>query len=457
MLNNFLTDKYNIPVPRYTSYPPATFFHEGFTTEDLLLAIGESNKLDPSNLSFYFHIPFCRHHCTYCGCNAYPMEKESAVDAYMKAVRQELSIVIPLLDPKRKISQIHFGGGSPTSIPVHYIQELIDILRSKFPMTDKPEIAIECHPGYLSMVDWENLADAGFNRCSIGLQDFDLKVLKAVNRRPSLEPIEEVVAFLKSRNISVNLDFIYGLPYQTPESFADTITQAVALKPDRLVTFSYAHVPWVHPIQKTLEKHGLPDASVKSKLYEAATSILTTSGYCQIGMDHFVLPGDDLDLASQSGKLHRNFQGYCTWETTGQVFAFGVTGISQLTSVYAQNTKSIPDYIKLVGEGTLPVVKGYRLSLEEQLVREIIALLMCNGVLNWSLLAERLGFKSVKDLRQKLTYQQEKLEEMAKDGLIELSSESIQVTETGRRFVRNLAAIFDPLYKAGTSGYSLPV
>jgi oxygen-independent coproporphyrinogen III oxidase len=457
MLNDLLTNKYNVPVPRYTSYPPANFFHEGFKSEDLLVAIKESNDLQPANLSFYFHIPFCRHHCTYCGCNAYPMADETGISAYMEAMKKELRMVLPSLDHQRRISQIHFGGGSPTCIPVHYLEELIQVLTSEFSLTEKPEIAVECHPGYLTMSDWENLVKAGFNRCSIGVQDFDLNVLKAVNRKPSLEEISEVVSFLKSRNVSVNLDFIYGLPYQTPEKFAETIDLATALKPDRLVTFSYAHVPWVHPVQKALEKYGLPDSTLKSKLYEAACFILTSKGYHRIGMDHFVLPGDELDLASQNGKLHRNFQGYCTWETTGQVYAFGVTGISQLTSVYAQNTKSIPDYIRLVNEGILPVVKGYRLSDEEQLVREIIAGLMCNGTLQWTALAKRIGLDSAETLKNHLSYSEEKLEEMAEDGLISVSPDFVKITETGRRFVRNVATVFDPLYKTGSAGYSLPV
>jgi len=457
MLNNPITEKYNIPVPRYTSYPPANFFHEGFQAEDLSLALKESNRQKPTNLSFYIHIPFCRHHCTYCGCNAYPMASQEGIESYMEALRKEMQLVLPQLDHQRPISQIHFGGGSPTCIPLHYLQELIKMLVSEFHLTENPEIAVECHPGYLSMTDWENLADAGFNRCSIGVQDFNPQVLKAVNRKPSKEDMADVVAYLKSRNISVNLDFIYGLPHQTPESFAETIRNAADLNPDRLVTFSYAHVPWVHPAQKALEKHGLPDTTLKSALYETACSILSDKGYRSIGMDHFVLPGDELDRAGNSGCLHRNFQGYCTWETTGQVYAFGVTGISQLASVYAQNTKSIPDYIRLVSEGRLPVSKGYRLTEEEQLVREIIAGLMCNGRLDWTALAGRLNFDSPETLKKKLTYSENKLEEMVTDGLITVSSDSIQVTETGRRFVRNVAAVFDPLYKPGSAGYSLPV
>jgi oxygen-independent coproporphyrinogen III oxidase len=457
MLNEFITEKYNHPVPRYTSYPPATFFHEGFQATELIQALKISNEQKPSNISFYFHIPFCRHHCTYCGCNAYSMANPEGIETYMKALRMELQMILPLLDHARPISQIHFGGGSPTSIPLHYLQELIDLLKSEFSFTENPEIAVECHPGYLSMKDWEELADSGFNRCSIGLQDFNQKVLKAVNRKPSLESMTDVVGFLKSRNISVNLDFIYGLPYQTPESFGESIATAIALKPDRLVTFSYAHVPWVHPAQLALEKHHLPDSKLKSKLYETACILLDNSGYNSIGIDHFVLPGDELDLARRNGCLHRNFQGYCTWQTTGQVYAFGVTGISQLTSLYAQNTKSIPDYIRMVGEGQLPVMKAYQLTEEERLVRKVIAALMCNDGLDWSALAVRLGFKSAASIKSKLTFDSTKLDEMAVDGLIRVTSDGITVTEDGRRFVRNVAAVFDPLYKTGSAGYSLPV
>lgn len=457
MLAKNILEKYNIPVPRYTSYPPANYFHEGFSSTDLLIAIEESNELKPSNLSFYFHIPFCKHHCTYCGCNAYAMANNDGIDAYMKALNAELQRVLPLIDSTREISQIHFGGGSPTSISVYYLKEIISILTAKFKKTVACEIAIECHPGYLTMDDWANLVEAGFNRCSIGIQDFDEKVLKTVNRRPSKEDPSQIVAFLKSKGVSVNLDFIYGLPHQTEVGFTETIRKACLLKPDRLVTFSYAHVPWVHPIQKALEKHGLPESNIKTALYEGAVKVLLAAGYLKIGMDHFVLPNDELDLAAKNNKLHRNFQGYCTWETTGQVYAFGVTAISQLTTVYAQNTKSIADYIEMANKAKLPVCKGYRLTKEQILVREVITSLMCNGTLNWEAMKKHVNFESVEMLKETLSYPLEKLQEMAEDGILELSDNALTMTNDGSRFVRNVAALFDPLFKEGTTGYSLPV
>lgn len=457
MLKKSILDTYNHPVPRYTSYPPATFFKDGFSATDCLIAFKESNQHEPANLSFYIHIPFCRHHCTYCGCNAYPMSNASGIETYMQALHQEMELVLPNIDFSRKISQIHFGGGSPTSIPVHYLKKIIDLLTARFQRAEQCEIAIECHPGYLSLADWDELADAGFNRCSIGVQDFDTNVLEAVNRKPSKEDLSVVVSQLHAKGISVNLDFIYGLPLQTAEGFASSIRQAVALRPERLVTFSYAHVPWVHPIQKALEKKGLPSSELKTQLYEAAVSILKEAGYRRIGMDHFVLPGDELDQAADSSKLHRNFQGYCTWETTGQVYAFGVTAISQLSALYAQNTKSIADYIRLLKEGCLPVVKGYRLTAQQQVVREVIADLMCNGKINWNALALRLKIGSAEVLKQNVAYPADALEKMANDGIIHLTAHEIRMTEMGGRFVRNVAALFDPLYIPGSTGYSLPI
>ena len=457
MLTKNILEKYNQPVPRYTSYPPANFFHEGISSDEFVDAIKESNTLKPSNISFYFHIPFCKHHCTYCGCNAYSMANNEGVEAYMKALNAELQRVLPLIDSNRKISQIHFGGGSPTSISVSYLKEIITTLTAKFNKTATCEIAIECHPGYLTMDDWANLVEAGFNRCSIGIQDFDEKVLKTVNRRPSKEDPAQIVAYLKSKGISVNLDFIYGLPYQTQAGFTEAIRKAVQLKPDRLVTFSYAHVPWVHPTQLALEKYGLPESDLKTSLYEGAVNVLREAGYVQIGMDHFVLSNDELDLAAKNGKLHRNFQGYCTWETTGQVYAFGVTAISQLAAVYAQNTKSIPDYIRLANENQLPLSKGYHLTKAQMVVREVITNLMCNGYLNWEAMRNHLNFESVDLLKTALSYPLEKLQEMAEDGILELSENELKITNDGSRFVRNVAALFDPLFKPGTTGYSLPV
>ena len=253
------------------------------------------------------------------------------------------------------------------------------------------------------------------------------------------------------------MDFIYGLPGQTVESFSQTISRAVELKPDRLVTFSYAHVPWVNKNQLILEKAGLPKAEDKSKMYSHTVETMGSRGYVPIGLDHFVLPNDSLNIALKNGMLHRNFQGYCTRETTGQVYAFGVTAISQLSAAYSQNTRSIPQYIAAVNQGAIPVMRGYSLNEEEQLAREVITTLMCNERLNWEELAEHIGIPVV-DIKQRLTYDESRLEDMAKDGIITYSPNEIKVTHTGALYVRNVAAVFDPLmHNGGAQNFSKPV
>lgn len=455
-MNKELIAKYNVPTPRYTSYPPANYFHEEFTNADFSQAVIDSNETQPDNISFYIHIPFCRHLCHYCGCNSYPMANQETIAAYMDALQKEIKMILPLLDKNRKISQIHYGGGSPSSIPLHYLKEINTLLLSEFDCIDKPEIAIECHPAYLDEQNWMQLIEAGFNRCSIGVQDFDLKVLKGVNRRPSLLPMETIFELLRSHNVSINLDFIYGLPYQSPESFEETLQKAVALHPDRLVTFSYAHVPWVNKAQLVLEKNGLPTPQEKSKMYDVAKRVLLTNGYQSIGLDHFVLPQDDLNVALNNGELHRNFQGYCTRKTTGQVYAFGVTAISQLTKAYSQNTKNIPEYIEKMNRGEFTIIKGYALTEREQLVKEVITTLMCNNKIVWSELAAHLHV-DVATLKQAVAYPEDKLSQFAADGIINYTEDELTMTIIGSLFVRNVAASFDPLMIGNTKRYSNPV
>jgi oxygen-independent coproporphyrinogen-3 oxidase len=451
-----ILNKYNVPVPRYTSYPPANYFREDFTAEDYLRAIEDSNTATPNHISFYLHMPFCRRLCHYCGCNAYAMQKPEVVDQYIRALHQEIDLVAKRLDPKRRIAQIHYGGGTPTAMPSHYIRELNAHLLEAFDCIEEPEIAIECHPGYADEAYWSALLAAGFNRFSLGIQDFDERVLKTVNRKPSLLPIDEIFHLLKANGARVNMDFIYGLPLQTAESFSQTIRQAAALSPDRLVTFSYAHIPSIYKRQQILEKAGLPTGDEKSRMYEAATQILETAGYKRIGLDHFVKSGDELYTALKNGQLHRNFQGYCTRRTTGQVYAFGVTGISQLSNAYCQNTKGIAEYIERVNAGQLPVIKGYALNEQEQITREVIETLMCNYGIDWQALAERLH-QSADGIKQAVNYCEEKMEAFKNDGLIEYDADKLRMTETGRLFVRNVAASMDRLMLNTNKVFSKPV
>lgn len=451
-----ILSKYNVPVPRYTSYPPANFFHEEFTEKDLLDAINLSNTQKPEHISFYIHIPYCKRLCYFCGCNSYIKSKDADENAYVDAVLKEIEIVCARIDPKRKISQIHYGGGSPTSIDLNLIKKINETLLSKFECIENPEIAIECHAGYLDEKDFYILADCKFNRVSIGIQDFSPEVLKACNRIPPKLPIEEIFRILRSLHININLDFIYGLPYQTLEGFRETIKKAVELSPDRLVTFGYAHLPSVFPKQMMLEKAGLPTQELKNNLYHSAQKLLIESGYQQIGLDHFVKKDDELYHALISHSLHRNFQGYCTRRTTGQVYAFGVTGISQLATVYAQNTKSIKAYISAVNTGKLPVLRGYKLNDDEQITREVITALMCNEKIVWKDIARHLH-KTTDEIKNATAYNEDKFREMAEDGIIIFDEMKIEMREKGSPFVRNVAASLDKKLLNSNLHFSKPI
>lgn len=451
-----LIKKYNIPVPRYTSYPPANYFSSNFTSKDYTEAIIASNSSKPESISFYLHIPFCMHLCHYCGCNSFHMMKQEVVDRYIAALHKEIDMVSRLLSCTRKISQIHYGGGSPTSMPVSVIKELNDHMLSAFGTIEQPEIAIECHPGYLTAENWEGLASAGFTRFSIGVQDFNEKVLKTVNRRPPLIPLEDIFSILRNKGARINMDFIYGLPFQTADSFAETIAQAAALRPDRLVTFSYAHVPWVNRQQLILEKAGLPDSEEKSRMYGNAVSIMTGNGYKPIGMDHFVLPGDELYTALSTHQLHRNFQGYCTRRTTGQVYAFGVTGISQLSNAYAQNSKDIEEYMDRIEEGQFTISKGYALNRDEQITREVIESIMCNYKIDWLELSRRLEIP-VEEIKAATAYDEHKIQEFTDDGIITANENELKMTEEGALFVRNVAASLDKLMLNSAKSFSKPI
>lgn len=450
-----IINKYNVPVPRYTSYPPANYFAE-YSQQQYGQAVAQSNNAKDRNLSFYIHFPYCQRLCHYCACNSYAMAGGDSVTKYIESLHKEIDMILPLIDRDRKISQIHYGGGTPTAMPIAAIKELNDHLLGSFDTIERPEIAIECHPGYIDADGWQKLAESGFTRMSIGVQDFNLDVLKTVNRKPSLEPMELIFKILRSKNIKINLDFLYGLPLQTPDSFCETISKAVALAPDRLVTFSYAHVPWLKKAQSILEKSGLPAAETKEKMFDDASQILLKSGYVRVGMDHFVKPDDELYEALQSHRLHRNFQGYCTRRTTAQVYAFGVTGISQLETAYAQNTKDIDEYISIVADGRLPIKKGCDLNKQQQLVREVIEQLMCNYYVDFNEIAERIGV-SVSQLKSAANYDESKLLEMKQDGILDFGGGTIRITDGGSPFVRNVAAALDPLMINTQKTFSKPI
>lgn len=446
-----LLEKYNQMVPRYTSYPPANYFTEAFDAGNYLELLNQEGASD--SVALYFHIPFCKKICFYCGCNTCALGRGSQVEPYLAAIKTEMRMVTSHWNTKIRVGEIHFGGGTPNAISAAQMTELMAEIRSVFEVAPSAEIAIECHPGYLSQDYLDALLACGFNRFSLGIQDFDVSVLKTVNRDPSALPVQWIVDYLRSQNprVTVNLDFIYGLPGQTVESFSASIKQAIAIRPDRLVTFSYAHVPWMKKNQTVIDETSLPEANVKTRMFEAARDLLQQAGYHLLGMDHYVLPGDSLYRAFQNKALHRNFQGYCT--TRDSVLAFGSSAIGQLKGGYVQNVKEVGRYIEMIGQGLLPVERGLTLSPSQRLVKGAIEQMMCNYGLDWNLLAQQLHV-SLDELKQACGIVPGLFSDFEEDGLLECSCEKLAATPLGIMFIRNMAARMDPLMKNSDKRYS---
>ena len=454
-INHTLIEKYNVPVPRYTSYPPANHFTPAEDPSEYQKIIDASNKWDPAHVALYVHIPFCKKICFYCGCNACTIKSGNEVTDYVNAIHREIALLAQHIDSVRKVTQLHFGGGTPNAIPSSMVTGIVRKLKDTFNFSDDAEIAIETNPAYLDLTYLDQLLLAGFNRFSFGIQDFNTDVLKLVNREIPAIPVNELIDHVRNQNPSaaVNLDFIYGLPGQTPESFSETIKKAASLSPDRLVTFSYAHVPWLKKHQQILEKHGLPGPNEKTEMFLAAYKLLNKRQYEPIGLDHFVKPEDELFKAQKAQQLHRNFQGYCTRKSSGQVYALGVTGISQLGRAYLQHTKDLKEYISEIEKDRIPIDKQMKISPDQFVIREVITQLMCNKEIKWKLLADLLDL-SREELLSTIRYDKTALKHLASDGIIEFDGSGIKVTETGSLFIRNVAASLDPAYEKEINKYS---
>jgi oxygen-independent coproporphyrinogen-3 oxidase len=453
-MNLELFKKYNKPGPRYTSYPPATFFQGGFTPEKYVEQISRSNNDQPQNMSFYVHIPFCPRLCHFCGCTTGISQKEEVIRRYVDAVITEIENVAKHLDKTRKVSQIHWGGGTPNSIKLDYVEEIMNTFHKHFSFIDKPEIAMECHPAYLEYEDIDRLAASGFNRLSLGVQDFDEAVLKTVNREPSKYPVKDLVDYLKKKGFrGVNLDLIYGLPGQTRESFAKNIRKTIEVSPDRIATFSYAHVPWVKAAQKILEKRGLPTPDEKLQMFETGLNMLTQAGYVAIGMDHYAKADDDLALALKNKTLHRNFQGYATRETTGQVYGFGSSSITQLWGGYVQNVKTSKQYVEQIEAHGLAPDRFYLERENDLVIREVITEIMCNGHLDFNEIGESFH-KTANEIKEIVEFSPEKLQQFMDDGLVSIEGNVVRVHKEGFFVVRNIAMAFDPKLKTSDAMYS---
>src|SRR5690554_313301 len=437
-----LLRRYDRPGPRYTSYPTAPRFNAEFGEAELREAAMASNGDPiPRRLSLYVHVPFCMSPCFYCGCNRIITRDPARGEAYLARLHREFGMTAELFDRDREVIQLHFGGGTPNFLTAAQLGETVDALRSQFHFSDHPDrdISIELDPRYVKPDAIRELAAIGFNRASLGVQDFDHAVQTAVNRVQSVEETFAIVDACRQYGFrSVNLDLIYGLPLQTRESFARTLELVLQKRPDRLAVYSYAHLPNLFRPQKQIDESQLPDAETKLGLLELAVRTLTAAGYVYIGMDHFALPDDDLARAQERGGLHRNFMGYTTHADTDLV-GLGVSAISHIGDTFSQSPRDLPSWQIALDEGRLPVFRGLRLDEDDCLRADLIQRLMCQGEIPVGALERRYLIS----FREYFAEALEQLQPLVEDGLVRVEADRILATSRGRLLLRNIAMCFD--------------
>jgi oxygen-independent coproporphyrinogen-3 oxidase len=435
-----LIRRYDLTGPRYTSYPTAVQFHTQVGAFDLLHALRESRKaMRP--LSLYVHVPFCANICYYCACNKVITKDRSRAHAYLQRLEQEIQMLARHVDGRQVVEQLHFGGGTPTFLSHVELRQLMAHLRQHFTLLDdhSGDYGIEIDP---READWSTmglLRELGFNRVSLGVQDLDPMVQRAINRLQSLEETRAIVEAARTLQFrSVNIDLIYGLPLQTPEGFARTVDEVIALQPDRLSVFNYAHLPERFMPQRRIDTAQLPSAELKLQMLQRTIEQLTQAGYRYIGMDHFALPDDDLAIAQEEGTLQRNFQGYTTHGHC-DLIGLGVSAISQIGGLYAQNSNDLNEYQNLIASDQLATKRGLICTDDDRLRRAVIAQLLCHCALDFAPINAEFAI----DFRGYFSEIWPKLLQMAKDGLIHLDSNGIRVTPAGRLLVRSICMVFD--------------
>lgn len=435
-----LIRKYSVPGPRYTSYPPATQFTTDLDSLELERAIDEDNGAGSGPLSLYFHLPFCESLCWYCGCNTVITRRRASASEYLDDLAREVRLTANQLDGTRPVAQIHLGGGTPTFFPPDELRRLGRLIRDNFRLAPDCEFGVEIDPRRLTWDHIVALAEIGANRASLGVQDTDPRVQLAIHRIQPHRLNEQAVGWLRDAGFrSINFDLIYGLPLQTPASFARTINDVLALSPDRLSVFSYAHVPWIRPAQKILEdRNPLPDAEAKLAMFAVAHEKLTAAGYIDIGLDHFARPDDELAIAQREGTLQRNFQGYST-HGDASLYSFGLSSISSTADTYRQNYKDLDAWRAALDSGRLPVERGLRLTTEDRRRRTIIMRLMCDRRLDFAALSEKLGINFTERYAREL----ESLADLEADGLVQRTAQGITVTRAGGPLLRVVAMRFD--------------
>jgi oxygen-independent coproporphyrinogen-3 oxidase len=440
--NKALIERYDTAGPRYTSYPTAVAFTDAFTAEDYKKHANLSNEdFIPSALSLYFHIPFCDTVCFYCACNKIATKDYSKAETYLDYLYREIEMQSALYDQDRIVEQLHFGGGTPTFLTDKQVRNLFSKIRKHFNVleTDDGDYSIEIDPRAVSKDTIGVLRDVGFNRFSLGVQDVDEKVQKAINR---IQPMEQTLSVIEAcrdnQARSISVDLIYGLPHQTAESFDRTLDFIIDASPDRVSVFNYAHMPNRFKAQRRISADDLPSADEKLEIFSHSIKRLTEAGYVYIGMDHFAKPDDELAVAQREGSLHRNFQGYTT-HANCDLIGMGVSSISSVAGCYSQNAKDLDSYYLTLGHGELPVIKGVALDADDGIRRKIIQQLSCHFQLNYKAFYD--VFKI--DFKKHFARELQLLEPMGSDGLLALTEEGIDISASGRLLIRNVCMVFD--------------
>lgn len=442
--------------PRYTSYPTADRFSDQFSSRDYLHAVNHLHARGARHpLSLYIHIPFCDTVCYYCGCNKIVTKNRDKAITYLDYLKRELAMQGKLFAGFNQVEQLHFGGGTPTYLSDTQMGDLMQHLRRWFSFADdtKGEYSIEVDPRSVSAARIHTLRAQGFNRISLGVQDFDEQVQRAVNRiQPEQTTLDTIQAARDAGFRSISIDLIYGLPKQTLVSIAETLTKVIAANPDRIAVYHYAHLPHIFKPQRRIAEDDLPSSDIKLEMLGLCIRQLNAAGYVYIGMDHFAKPDDELAVAQRQGLLHRNFQGYST-HAESDLIACGVSAISSVGMCYSQNAKTLDDYYDRLDQGELPIVRGYQLSMDDVLRRFIIQRLMCNFELSIRSLEQAYPIKFDSYFRLEL----EALDELRAMGLLTIDSEWIEVTLKGRLLIRNVCMVFDRHLQQARQLYSEPL
>lgn len=445
-----LLSRYDRPGPRYTSYPTAVEFHPGVNEAVYRERLARADACANDPLSIYVHLPFCEERCSYCGCHVVITKHREVEAKYLDYLEREINLVAAALPNRRQVSQLHWGGGTPTYSSPANLARIAGWLQRHFTYAPGAEIGVEIDPRVTTVEQLRTLREAGFNRLSLGIQDFAPEVQQAVNRVQSYELTRDIIDAGRDLGFSsVNVDLIYGLPYQTLDGFSRTLDQVLTLRPDRVAVYSFAFVPWIRAHMKHLPAEALPAPALKLELLAQTIATFVGAGYRQIGMDHFARPDDELAKAIDNRSLHRNFMGY-TVQSARDMIAFGLSGIGDVQGAFIQNVKKLSDYYSALDAGHLPVERGYALDEDDLIRRQVITELMCNNHLDVAGIERTFGISFDRYFAAELT-ELTGSDSPATDGLVRVTDSAIDVTPAGRLFIRNVCMVFDRYLRARSS------